>query len=103
MGRSMEKAHITAIHMSPTPSPNLRASAMLSAQEKGEHRLTLQCSCKGSRHNAGGVKLLLCRVQGRCVAKTDYLENCKIYHLSGKLPTSCLTLAYLSGKFCKFK
>lgn len=71
MGRSTEKAHITAIHMSLTPSPNLRASAMVSAQEKGEDRLTLQCSCKGSRHNAGGVKLLLCGVQGRCVAKTD--------------------------------
>jgi len=44
MGRSKEKAHTAAIHMSLTPSPDLRASAMVRAQEKGEETLSLQCS-----------------------------------------------------------
>lgn len=34
MGRGTEKAHTTAIPMSVTPSPDLGASAMVSAQEK---------------------------------------------------------------------
>lgn len=69
VGRSTEKAHTAAIHMSLTPCPDLRASAMVSAQEKGGDRLSVQSSCRESRHSTGGVKLLLHRAQGRCAGK----------------------------------
>lgn len=44
--------------------------------------------------------LLLCGVQGRCVAKTDYLENCRIYYLTEVVKfTSVVNFANSSEKF----